>query len=424
MFFFCVCVITDAPLQERVKETLKPHPPDGPDAYELADYFRKEWLPESEHFKFKRFASLVKAYIKKKTAAQQTTAPRETTALPPESAKILAPPAVLPQAAKQPPVNPLTPPPAQPLAHTPQALLPPEMVPPPPPPAAGPAPSGPPVIPPVNVGRSTAQKLNRPLLSPPRCDKGKNKMVAATKQAQKTQKGILPNLKPPKVIPAGPAVKGLVSTTGAPTANTAAASAEITRVAEPGGGHTVHFPPGLFTIPGGIRSSEKVRDRRNQVKTPSVVASSDDEADGDEYRPMPPPVQEEQEEQKPPEMARLRYEEKTKELEENGYSPSPQACSACIRSGFESWRPNPGAKKARSRSACLFCANGIPNEPDVGGGMSLAMELGELTRYFRRGSEGQFPAPGPPLEDDVIPENVDQLLVATLVAIRSLQEEQ
>ena len=56
--------------------------------------------------------------------------------------------------------------------------------------------------------------------------------------------------------------------------------------------------------------------------------------------------------------------------------------------------------------------------------MSLATELGELTRYFRRGSEGQFPAPGAPLEDDVIPENVDQLLVATLVAIRSLQEEQ
>ena len=56
--------------------------------------------------------------------------------------------------------------------------------------------------------------------------------------------------------------------------------------------------------------------------------------------------------------------------------------------------------------------------------MTLATELGELTKYFRRSCEGQFPAPGAPLEDNAIPENVGQLLVATLATVRTLQEEQ
>ncbi len=67
---------------------------------------------------------------------------------------------------------------------------------------------------------------------------------------------------------------------------------------------------------------------------------------------------------------------------------------------------------------------GSPNELEVGGGgMSLATELGELTKYFRRVSEEEFPAPGAPFEEDSIPENVGQLFVANLVAVRTLQEE-
>ncbi len=136
------------------------------------------------------------------------------------------------------------------------------------------------------------QQPNRPQIPPLRLDKGKNKIAEATGQAQKKKK---PTLKPPKVTPAGLAAKRLVSTAGAPTVNTAAVSAEIVRVAEPGGGHTVHFPPGLLTMPvegtsGGIHSLEQKRNRRRQIKTPLTVDSSnDEEGDGaSEYRLTPP----------------------------------------------------------------------------------------------------------------------------------------
>ncbi len=269
---------------------------------------------------------------------------------------------------------------------------------------------------------------------PPRLDRGKNKNAAATGQAQKTQTGILPILQPHQVTPPVPTAKSLVSTAGAPTANLAAASAEIVRVAEPGGGHNVHFPAGLLTMPaegtsGAIRSLEK-RSGRRPIKTPSVVDSSNDEEDGDEYRPTPPAMDGLQSvEEKPLEIAQRCHDEQTKELTANGYHLSDQPCQQCIRTGVECWRPNRGTKKARSKNACLTCANikkscRLPNEPEAGGGMTLATELGELTKYFRPGSEGQFSAPGALSEHDLIPENVGQLFAATLVGIRSLQEGQ
>ena len=139
-------------------------------------------------------------------------------------------------------------------------------------------------------------------------------------------------------------------------------------------------------------------------------------------------AEQEKEDQKPLDMAQKRYEEKMTALDLSGYFMSAESCTTCIRTGVECWRPNTDSKKSRKKSACLGCSNGkksckLPTELGVGG-MNLTTELGELSKYLRRDSAGLFPAPSAPLEDNATPENVDQLLVATLVAVRSLREEQ